>query len=236
MISSIDSAVLGFINQFSRQWESFDKLVNLLSRNGLLKGGVVVAILWWCLFSAGGRNHHNQRQAIAVLFASVLAMVAARALALTLPFHPRPIHNPSLSFVHPVGLDPGILDGWSSCPSDHAALFLSLSAGIFFMSRRAGLIAFAYTLVFICLPRIYLGLHYPSDILCGAVVGIVSAIPANKYLMKNPWFESFSNKLLFRPELFYSGLFLFSYQIADTFESSRSIVEAGVRLVHSFAN
>ncbi|WP_335671961.1 phosphatase PAP2 family protein [Burkholderia sp. PAMC 26561] len=45
--------------------------------------------------------------------------------------------------------------------------------GIFIVWKRAGFAALAYTLVFICLPRVYLGLHYPTDIIAGALLGMM---------------------------------------------------------------
>ena len=42
-----------------------------------------------------------------------------------------------------------------------------------------GLAAVLYVVFFICLPRLYLGLHYPTDLLAGGGVGIALAVAAN---------------------------------------------------------
>lgn len=51
-------------------------------------------------------------------------------------------------------------------------LWMAISAGIFLMSRRVGVLALLYTIVFICVPRAYLGFHYPTDLLAGAAIGV----------------------------------------------------------------
>jgi undecaprenyl-diphosphatase len=51
--------------------------------------------------------------------------------------------------------------------------FFALSAGLWSINRTAGLIAFLWTIIVIDFPRIYLGIHYPSDVLAGVVMGIL---------------------------------------------------------------
>ncbi len=49
---------------------------------------------------------------------------------------------------------------------------MAVATGIFLVWKRVGLLALAYTVILICLPRAYLGFHYPTDLLVGAAVGI----------------------------------------------------------------
>jgi undecaprenyl-diphosphatase len=55
------------------------------------------------------------------LGAGVVAILAARILALTLPFRVRPRFEPALHFVVPAGNVSDLVD-WSAFPSDHAAI------------------------------------------------------------------------------------------------------------------
>jgi undecaprenyl-diphosphatase len=62
-----------------------------------------------------------------------------------------------------------------SFPSDHAAAAFAIATAVFAFSARAGLAFFAGA-VLISLSRIFVGLHYPGDVLGGALIGIASAL------------------------------------------------------------
>ena len=61
-----------------------------------------------------------------------------------------------------------------SFPSDHATAAFAIAFAILFFSRRAGIV-FLVAATAIALSRVFAGVHYPSDILGGAVVGLGSA-------------------------------------------------------------
>lgn len=61
----------------------------------------------------------------------------------------------------------------SSFPSGHAAFFFAFSTVVFHYNRTLGVVSFVLTL-FVCLARVAAGVHYPSDILGGLVVGVFS--------------------------------------------------------------
>jgi undecaprenyl-diphosphatase len=48
---------------------------------------------------------------------------------------------------------------------------MAVATGIFLVWRGIGVLAILYTVLFICVPRAYLGFHYPTDLLVGAAVG-----------------------------------------------------------------
>lgn len=226
-----DTIVISYANQFSQHSRTFDKLLAFLADNHLLKGGVLVTLVWWLWFRREQADSHNREHIIATFIGCIAGMALARLLALTLPFRLRPLHEAGLNFLLPYGTSPVTLDGWSSFPSDHAVLFFALSTGLLFISKKAGIFALAYTTLFIAFPRIYLGLHYPTDIIAGTIIGVTIALLSNIFLAKSARLHSFTNWSHSKPQFFYPLFFLFTYQIADLFSSSRAIIGAGLILL-----
>jgi undecaprenyl-diphosphatase len=62
-----------------------------------------------------------------------------------------------------------------SFPSDHAAAAFAIAFAILAFSRRGGILFLAAALL-IGVSRVALGLHYPSDVLAGVVVGWLAAM------------------------------------------------------------
>lgn len=62
----------------------------------------------------------------------------------------------------------------ASFPSGHAAFFFALSLIVYFYNKRAGILFFIASAL-IGVSRVFSGLHWPTDILGGAVVGLFSA-------------------------------------------------------------
>jgi len=61
----------------------------------------------------------------------------------------------------------------SSFPSGHAAFFFALSMVVYFYNKKAGILFFIASFL-ISISRVFSGIHWPSDILVGAIVGIFS--------------------------------------------------------------
>ncbi|ACC74688.1 phosphatase PAP2 family protein [Paraburkholderia phymatum] len=143
------------------------------------RGLVLIPILWWIWFQPGERRNWKREVVIATVVSGLLALFAGRVLADLLPFRVRPIYDPDLHLhFASSSLGDAKLSSWSSFPSDHAMLWMAVATGIFIVSRLTGIAVIAYTAVFICFPRAYLGFHHPTDLLAGAAIGI-----ATTYLM-----------------------------------------------------
>lgn len=72
--------------------------------------------------------------------------------------------------------------GNASFPSGHATVFFALATAIYLYNKRVG-IFFYLAAVIIAISRVLVGVHYPVDIMVGAVIGIVTALSVN-YLFR----------------------------------------------------
>lgn len=70
--------------------------------------------------------------------------------------------------------------GWS-LPSGHMAFFFALATTLWYANRKWGGIYFALTAV-VGIARIYDGVHWPYDIIAGAIVGIACGMAIHALL------------------------------------------------------
>lgn len=220
-----DAAVMRWANLPAGQWPALDRTIHFVANLGLLKGGIVTAAIWGLWFS--GRDPGQARRIRCTLLVTFAASLGgeflARVLAKTLPFRLRPFHEPSLGFRLPDGVPAGTLEHWSSFPSDHAVFFGALASGILLVSRRLGFLAVGYVLLVILSPRVYLGYHYPTDILAGLLLGTALAVAANLAAFRR-LAGIVLDRAEERPALFYCAFFLFAFQTASLFQDTRGIV------------
>ncbi len=86
---------------------------------------------------------------------------------------PANVSNPISKFVQIVDNYRGGRYGFPSC---HAANTFALASLFVFITRNARISAFLYVWALLnCYSRIYLGVHYPGDLLVGAVLGSIIA-------------------------------------------------------------
>jgi undecaprenyl-diphosphatase len=113
-------------------------------------------------FVAGWR-----RAAVLALGAAGLALAIAHVAGI-LWDRPRPFvaHNAHSFLSHAAD---------SSFPSDHATAAFAIAVAIFAYHRRTGLVLL-FAAVVLSVARVALGVHYPSDILAGALLGTLSAL------------------------------------------------------------
>ncbi|OGZ36618.1 MAG: hypothetical protein A3I88_01305 [Candidatus Portnoybacteria bacterium RIFCSPLOWO2_12_FULL_39_9] len=173
----MDFYFFNLLNQLAGHWLWLDVLAVFLAGylEYVLIGGLLFWFLWKFVFQAAQRKKTAQLFLWAV-FSVVLSRLIITELIRFFYFRPRPFmshevyqlleHSPTGSF-----------------PSGHAAFFFALSTIIYFYNKKVyppprfwrgpGLIFFSASFL-IVFSRIFVGLHYPMDILAGIIVGIFS--------------------------------------------------------------
>ncbi len=227
MIEAFDVAVIEFMGQFTARSPRFDQTVNIIRDSNLLKGGILVAMLWWCWARKGFASPDGVERATRIIVAAVMSIAVGRALQLLLPFRSRPLHDPEMSFTPPHGLSDQFLDGWSSFPSDHAILFFGLTVAIWSYHRPTGMLALLWTLVVICLPRLYSGVHYLTDLAAGGLIGAGIMLVALRMPLRRGWGDWFRH----HPAWTHALLFLATFQLAELFRGMRDVVGWSAQLV-----
>jgi undecaprenyl-diphosphatase len=231
----LDFALAHWVNQFVGRWPWFDLAVYHVSGSEFLKGIAIVTVYWYFLFEHAKqgpepKDVEARATLLTVLILVVPAMVVARALARLLPYRERPFFDPALHFQWPYHVDADQFIRWSSFPSDHAALFSALAMGVFFRNRLAGALVFAYVVLVTFVPRIYMGYHWPSDILAGTVLGIlvayVALIPTVRRLSQQLYEECTKHS-----GLFVASLFLLTYEIGTLFNGPRLLLTSFASLL-----
>jgi undecaprenyl-diphosphatase len=222
-IHHADVAIYRFLAGFAGNW-ILDSLAGKMEANDLFQGGIFLTAYWYIWFRPGRKIDNRRRSVIAVLTGTLLALIAERVVSFIVPFRVRPMFDPSVG--HPaytIPLSPN-LEAWSAFPSGHATFFFALAFGLAFLLRRFTIPVMLYTAGWICLPRMYLGVHYASDIVAGAAIGMGVAWGS----LRSEWLRSVvaGRVLAFmetKPNWFYSAAFLVSFEMAYMFDDIRRV-------------
>ena len=222
--NSLNLAIFNWLGRFTTVSAHFNQIVHYIAGSHLLKGFLVMGMFWYFWFRDADPKSNTRRTLIATLIGAVVAVLIARSVNNFGPYQPRPFANTALPYLSYIGLperETQALFEWSSFPSDHATLFFALATGLFLISRRFGAFAFMYVLIVVALPRVYLGLHYPTDINVGAALGIGSVLlftrPRMMILYDRPC-TTLMNKY---PAAFQTAFFLISAEVSMLFNDLR---------------
>ncbi|MCX6719619.1 MAG: phosphatase PAP2 family protein, partial [Candidatus Staskawiczbacteria bacterium] len=66
----------------------------------------------------------------------------------------------------------------------HASFYFALSTIVYYYNKKLGIFFYVCS-IFIVLSRIFAGVHWPSDILAGAILGVLIGWALNKLFRKH---------------------------------------------------
>jgi membrane-associated phospholipid phosphatase len=222
-----DRTAVAVLNRLARQSSTFDSLIWAISRSYALQGGVMLALFWWAWFSAPDTaNGRVRRQKIlSSLIALYLTVVVALLMRDALPFRPRPLDDAALAFRTPfVPGGEGLSVETTSFPSGHASIFFALAAGLWSISPTLGVLGMLHATLIDCLPRVYLGLHYPSDVVAGGLLAVAMVASVNALIWRRPLMADLVAWSQRRPGVFLSVFFLMSLEIATEFATVKLLL------------
>lgn len=170
-IQDMDMQVLSLFNGSDNIM--LDQMVQILT------SGLTWIPLYVMLFFVVMRNNETMGQIALVVGSAIFCVLFADGLVdgiiKQLAERWRPSNDPTFKYMVQV-VDDIRLKGYSFC-SAHAANTMSLAVFFSLLVRSKLLTITLVTWSLInCWTRLYLGVHYPSDILCGMIIGIVVGI------------------------------------------------------------
>lgn len=171
----LDLKIFYFLNNLAGKNPVFDALTIFFAE---YLGYFLILFFLAFLFFSG----FPKRQKIKIFLVGFSSMIIARfGIASLIRFF---YHRPRPFVDH--GVNQLIMNNGFSFPSGHAAIFFALAAIIYFYpnrelnasngaSNKKWGIYFFVAAFLMGLARVIAGVHYPSDIIGGAVIGILSA-------------------------------------------------------------
>jgi undecaprenyl-diphosphatase len=161
----VDLWLLKVLNGFAALSDAVEDPFEFLANGGEL----MFVLLLAAAFLAKGRfGSVKARHGVVAAGLSALLALAVAHLISGMWDRPRPFeaHHVHL-FIAPSG-DP-------SFPSDHATAAFAIAVALLLRNRSVGWVAIAMAAV-ISISRVAVGVHYPSDILGGALIGTLAAL------------------------------------------------------------
>ena len=132
---------------------------------GLALFAGLLVLGWW---TARGRDDRTMASALLAPVVAVTAVVLQQPL-ITWAGHPRPF------VVHPDALVLVARSADASFPSDHACVVGAVTAALFFVDRRLAAVS-GVLAVLMAFARVYVGAHWPADVVAGLLFGAGVAV------------------------------------------------------------
>ena len=157
----MDASIFNLINQFALKWFWLDVLAIFLAEYF----GYVLLFSLLLFLVRGFRKYF--KMIIEAIISAILARFVIVELIRWIWQRPRPFveNNVNLLLTHNA----------SAFPSGHAAFFFAISTIIYLYNKKAGIFFFIASFL-ICLARVFAGIHWPSDILAGIVIGVLTGL------------------------------------------------------------
>lgn len=174
--SHLDDTVFTDVTNFARDTHWLNTAMVDYSSYGMILFAALIVVGWW---RARRADTTMMTATLAVPVAAIAAFLVNDVVK-SFVAEPRPCYRLSDAFLLetcPPASDYGF-------PSNHTAAAAAMAAALFLVDRRLGLAAAAATAI-MGFSRVYVGAHYPHDViaglLVGTAVGLSTAIAVRKF-------------------------------------------------------
>ena len=153
---SLDILFFQQINGLAGRWVYLDALGVFFAEYFIyILGGAAVVLFWKKL-----------RRIVWLVLAVILARFGIAELIRLFWLRPRPFVDNNVNLLVEIADKP-------SFPSGHASVCFAISYIVYHYNKKAGIIFF-FASFLVSIARIFVGVHWPLDILGGAVVGTIA--------------------------------------------------------------
>jgi undecaprenyl-diphosphatase len=234
LFEQTDRALAQAANHFAGRSTVLDMVVRDTLNTALPNGGLLIAALCWLWFETDKLGAYPERRNVTT---SVLAVVIVAAalflLKALLPFRHRPLNDLDLALRVPSDVDPTSLNSLSAFPSAHTAFFFALSVPLWRRSRWLGAASAVWIFLTVCLPLLYRGDHWPSDIVAGAAVGLALMLLLCRLVGATALPDEVLAFSKAHPPAFYAIAWLLALEIALFFGDIQAYLSDAARLARA---
>ena len=163
----MDLTLYKYLNGLAYHHDGFEDLLRFFAQDAEYFFVALLALLFLARGKWASRNARHG--VIAAGLSAALALGIAHVIS-SLWDRPRPyVAHATVSHLFVTA------SGDPSFPSDHATAAFAIAVSILLRSRRIGLLALAMAVV-LAVARVAVGVHYPSDVVGGALIGTSVAL------------------------------------------------------------
>ncbi|RRH93506.1 phosphatase PAP2 family protein [Mesorhizobium tamadayense] len=180
----MDAALTHWINSAAGISTLLDRTMIAISQIGVPLMVLVVALQWW----ARTDRYHVRHACLSAGLSFLLGLAINQAILL---------------FVHRIRpYDAGVThlliapSGDWSFPSDHATAGIAIVAAFAMQALPHRTLVLLVMALLICWSRLHIGIHYASDVVGGAVTGLVAALAVRVGYRENSRLDAFATKIL----------------------------------------
>ena len=176
LLEKVDFALFEIINGLAGQSNAIDKLLSILASDYFIPVGMGL-ILYFSWFDSGNIKQRGYKQRAVIASIAHMAVASLSILIINqLLFRERPFTSNEVNLIFYAPTD-------SSFPSNTAAGTLGIALPfIFSRGKSTGLILLGMSFT-LSLARVYVGVHYPGDIIGGYMTSLLT-FPVSLTILK----------------------------------------------------